>query len=481
MYQELLEAEPSRQLWTWRAAEALLMLGRSQEVIDHVDHILKRLPGLESEHRRYLLHLQAEAHRAQGELTQAQQVFEASIDEVNAQPESFSACPYQGLGELYRRSGRGEEALELFVQAADGEPSSADSQLVAARQAHALGRDELALRYLERARSVGSDPELETLEASVRQRLHSISTPLGRLGVAVLAFESYDFDLAEALLDNQEHWESQPELKVLAALTLVQKAEYAQAEALLDEVEQDHPWMPSPPVARAHLAVAARDSSMALAHLASSRELKAADDERLDEQLPCWTSLRGRMAALARGWSAANSAEHIAAAAVFDGILDDHPHDVFAMLGRANAAMATGDLDMAEHLLQLLLEQDPDNQYATAELALVAYNRGNNELATQLFERARLADPERYTCPYEGLGMVALRQGRTEEARAHFERAIELNPHIEFAKYNGLARIRLEEGALDEAERLLRKSIANHPENPEARELLALLEQRQGR
>lgn len=228
-------------------------------------------------------------------------------------------------------------------------------------------------------------------------------------------------------------------------------------------------------VGLAHLSVARRDPEGAERHLARASALLSAPESG-PVQPEAWLPLVRRLDALAWGWREANRGEHEAAIAHFDRVLALEPDDRFGLLGKGNSLNALGRLDEAERHLGRVLALDPSNPYAMAELALVAYNRGDDETAQRLFEQASQSDPERYTCPWEGLGMVALRQGRVAEARDHFGRAIDINPDIEFAKYNGLARIYIEEGRHDQARELLLKSLANYPYDEEALELLVQLD-----
>ena len=172
------------------------------------------------------------------------------------------------------------------------------------------------------------------------------------------------------------------------------------------------------------------------------------------------------------GWVSANTNKHELAMAYFDRVLARAPEDLFALLGKGNSLNALGMLGPAEKYLKRVLALDPDNQYATAELALVKFNRGDDAASEKLFLAALAEEPNRYTCPHEGLGMIYLRAGKLDKARASFDKAIKINPDIEFKKYNGLARIYIKEGKVERARALLRKSIKNYPYDGEARGLL---------
>ena len=127
-------------------------------------------------------------------------------------------------------------------------------------------------------------------------------------------------------------------------------------------------------------------------------------------------------------------------------------------------------------MFKKVLQIDPENEYALAELGIVAYDQGNDKNAEQLFNKSLSQNSKTYTCPYEGLGLLYLKQGKTKEAEENFKKAIEINPGIEYKKYNGLARIYIKQGKLKEAKQLLLKSIENYPQDNEAKEFLKEME-----
>jgi tetratricopeptide (TPR) repeat protein len=478
-YLELRRAEPGYPHWPQRAAEAMLSAGDHRRLVTFVEGELESNRELGWDQHRYMLHLLGQSYTKLGEVEAARRAFERGITAAERSVETgaapFSACPYQGLGELYQASGRDQEALELYLESAQRSEDDPDAWLRVATQAHRMGLEQQALEHLARARAIGHRPGQDELERDIRTRLALADDPLARLQAAVHAFDRYDFDLAAHLTGEGFGAERSPEIRLLEVFTLIHQARYAEAQEALAALGQAEPWMPGIAVAHAHIAIAEKDAAQAERLVDRADGLRStAPAEKLEAQPKPWVTMVRRMGTLARAWAASNRAQHGAAIVLFDQILSHAPNDIFALLGRANSATATGDLDTAQRLLEQVLEHDADNQYATAELALVYYNRGDDEAAKLLFEKARMADPERYTCPYEGLGMLALRQGHTTEAEDLFQRAIAINPDIEFAKYNGLARIRMRAGALDEARTLLEKSLANHPDNPEG---LALLEE----
>jgi tetratricopeptide (TPR) repeat protein len=141
-----------------------------------------------------------------------------------------------------------------------------------------------------------------------------------------------------------------------------------------------------------------------------------------------------------------------------------------------NAYNAIGEYAKAEKYFKQVLQIDPNNEYALAQLGTVYMNRGDSIKSEELLKESLRINNSTYSCPYEGLGLLYLKKGRLKEAEENFKKAIEINPETEYRKYNGLARIYISQSKYKEAEQLLLKSISNYPNNNEARELLKELE-----
>ena len=127
--------------------------------------------------------------------------------------------------------------------------------------------------------------------------------------------------------------------------------------------------------------------------------------------------------------------------------------------GKGGLSAKAATLLGTEAALLEVLELDPGNPDAQAQLASIQLGRGQLSEAEAGFKRALATRGEGYTCPYEGLGLVYLRRGHVEAAKEHFEKAISINPDIEYKKFNGLARIYLQEGRVDEAFNVVHSSL----------------------
>ncbi|MBN94825.1 MAG: hypothetical protein CL928_12260 [Deltaproteobacteria bacterium] len=253
-----------------------------------------------------------------------------------------------------------------------------------------------------------------------------------------------------------------PQFHVVRGFFLLADKRFAEAEEVFRLAAEQVPEDPGAAAGRGHLAIIGREYVDAQAALEPALQRWQGIDVASSTH-PGYYDFVHRMICLGLGWLHANQDQHEVAVDYFQRVLASRPYDLLARLGRGNSLMGLGDMDAAEVELRGVLELDPENPYATAELASIGLSRGQLDAAERGFKTALESHRGGYTCPYEGLGMVYLRQGRIQEARTSFEKAIELNPDIEYKKFNGLAEIYLQEGRIDEAERLLEKSIANYP------------------
>ncbi len=473
-------------------AQALRDAGRLDEAeqvtVALIDDV-RELPGFENHYLNNVSVL-ADIRMRQGRTEEAERLLQEASSlgaptTEGGHQQPMVACTHQALGQLYRSQGRSDEATALLVKAADIEPHRSDYQFQAAEQLFFEARFEDAERYVQRALAAADRPAYRALRERIHEELRIQREDPAAAGrtpheadfdAALRAFERYELQLAKTR--NQAALEGSPELRyrVMAGFLHLLDGAYEPATAAFEKVLASDADELGALTGMGHVELSGQDPAAARAQL---EPLLVTLEQRLDLSLETpdgydWTVYK--MAALGVGWSHSNQAQHPEAIATYDKVLLHHPSDIFALLGKGNSLSALGKLDQAEAQLQRILDIDPDNQYAMAELALVHFNRGDMGTAQQTFEAALDVAPEGYTCPHEGLGLVMLRQGRTDDAKAAFEKAIEINPNIEYRKYNELARIHIAEGDLDEARRLLEKSVANFPHDPEAAEMLAGLE-----
>jgi tetratricopeptide (TPR) repeat protein len=120
-----------------------------------------------------------------------------------------------------------------------------------------------------------------------------------------------------------------------------------------------------------------------------------------------------------------------------------------------------GRLEVAEHLYQQILAQQPDHADATHFLGVVAHQRGQHNAAIAIIRRAIQLDPTS-SAAHCNLGNVLKDQSQLDEAVVSYRSAIALDPgHAE--SHNNLGNALNEMGQLDAAIAEYRQAIAIRP------------------
>ena len=423
----------------------------------------------------FVLELLGKAYLKQRKYRQAEEVLLRAVK--GAEVSRVAACPYAALGELYTATGRDEEAVKTSMRAADMEKSVPQMQYLAALTCYEEGYYPEAQRYISRAL------KLERNQASfskLRDKIRAVVKPGSaavELSAALEGLHEQQHRRARIHVDRALAAGAGARARVIKGFLMLLEKKYAKAEKLFLAAGKAAPSDAGARVGLGHLGIVRKDYARArrlLEPAVKEGEKRYRDAKVVDRARGEYGWLTYRMACQGMGWLLSNQNRHRAALVQFDRVLTGDPEDVFALLGKGNSLNALGQLDGAQMHLQRVLELDPYNQYALAELALVHFNRGKMGRAEELFKAAlRQSGKARYTCPHEGLGMVYLRAGKLGPARASFRKAIEINPNIEYKKFNGLARILIREGKYAGARKLLRKSMQNYPYDDEAKKLLA--------
>jgi len=266
-----------------------------------------------------------------------------------------------------------------------------------------------------------------------------------------------------------------PELLVFKGFLMMARKDYELANRLFVEAAERPDGEFGAAIGRGHLALVSQEYGRAQALFEPALDaLLGAEASR--PPVGEYHDFLRRMGGLGMGWLHANQGQHEPALGYFDRVLVDRPSDLLAHLGRCNSLIGLFRMDQAEAALLEVLDLDPENPDAQAQLASIRLSRGQLSEAEAGFKRALATRGAGYTCPYEGLGLVYLKRGQVEAAKEQFEKAISINPDIEYKKFNGLARIYITEGRTEEAKKLLLKSIVNYPYDDEAREMLEELE-----
>ncbi len=412
-YRKLLELRPGDLALHVDIGTSYLFLKQPDRARAHFQEVLTSGRAVEVRLRQRALDGMANAALQQGKVNDAEGYFLQAV-----QPGPL-ACSYHSLGQLYAGLGRFRKGARYVMKVAELEPARADIQLRAAVFAFLAHDFKSAHRYCAR-----------TLKASK-----------GSL-----------------------------EARTLQGYLLLLERKYAAARKLFDRGLRARPGDAGASVGLGHLAIIRKDYRQAARHLSPHGAASTAKQDRRTFQY-----LVHRMARLGLGWMHANQGKHDKALKQFAALLATDADDLFALLGRGSALTALGRMGQAASAFKAVLKLDPGNQYALAELGLVRLNRGDTAGAEKAFRRAMAQGDRRYTCPHEGLGLVYLRQGKVARARKSFERAIAINPDIEYKKFNELAKILIKQGERGRAIKLLKKSVENYPQDPEALLLLKKL------
>lgn len=140
------------------------------------------------------------------------------------------------------------------------------------------------------------------------------------------------------------------------------------------------------------------------------------------------------------------------------------PKQAIDLNDRGAAALAAGDLEVADARLSLALEYSPRFVDALVNLGLVECQRGNFARARQLLTRARRVNPD-VAQPHHGLGVLAELERRPDLASEHYLDALRVDPGFAPARGN-LGRLQFEAGQLDAATLTFKKLSEVAPDDP---------------
>ena len=365
-------------LYLKRYAEAEKVLGHAHELAlaGGRDHELVKV-------QEFL----GKVYTGQGKYKQAERVLLASVQTIKRSKLVMAACPYTALGELYGAMGDEKKVAESFIKAADREARWPKVQYRAAAKCLEIGDYDNARKYIRRALALSNDAAFHTLkariEARIRQQKPAPRSPGQAFQAALASFELNHFDAAKGHLDRALAASSgEVGYKVLQGFLLLLEKKYARAGELFRQVQKVQPGEAGAEVGLGHLAIIRKDYTAARRLLRTTvkrgyREAgRPGGDAPLRPQSYRW--LVYRMACLGLGWVLANQNRHLEAIRYFDRVLAHKKDDIFSLLGKGNSLNALNKLTEAERTLKRVLALNPANKYATAELALVKFNRGQD-------------------------------------------------------------------------------------------------------
>jgi tetratricopeptide (TPR) repeat protein len=163
------------------------------------------------------------------------------------------------------------------------------------------------------------------------------------------------------------------------------------------------------------------------------------------------------------------------AIANFQQALKFNPRHQLSLDNLGNAYRAEKRWSDARQALESALEASPDDAEANYSLGMVFAQTGEPNKAYDHLQRALKARPD-YPEALNNLGILYLLNRRRQEAVSSFEQCIRVAPSFDQG-YLNLARLYALEGAHDKAVTLLLDLLKQHPDHPQAKQMLEQLQQ----
>jgi len=151
-----------------------------------------------------------------------------------------------------------------------------------------------------------------------------------------------------------------------------------------------------------------------------------------------------------------------------------NPHHLLSLDNLGNAYRSQKRWDDARKVLERALEVAPQDPEANYSLGMVFAQADDTSKAYEYLQRALQARPA-YPEALNNLGVLYLVTQRRDQAVASFEQCIRVAPAFDQA-YLNLARVYALEGARDKARGVLLELLKQHPDHPQARQMLEQLQ-----
>jgi tetratricopeptide (TPR) repeat protein len=148
-----------------------------------------------------------------------------------------------------------------------------------------------------------------------------------------------------------------------------------------------------------------------------------------------------------------------------------------ALLDEARADLTNKDFDSAAKKYEKVLEREPDNMRALANLAVIRYRQGKLEEAETILRKTIATQPND-SAARSMMGVIYFRRGKIEEAYNELTRAVALDPR-NFEAHNYLGIVMSEKGWPAAAEQEVRRAIELNPRYADAHFNLAVMYARQ--
>ena len=157
----------------------------------------------------------------------------------------------------------------------------------------------------------------------------------------------------------------------------------------------------------------------------------------------------------------------------FQEALRLNPHHLLALDNLGNAYRLQKRWEDAKNILERAVEVAPQDPEANYGLGMVFAQTDDTDKAYEYLQRALKSRPA-YPEALNNLGVLYLVTRRRDKAVESFQRCIELAPAFD-QSYLNLARIYALEGALDKARSVLLDLLKQHPDHPQAKQMLEQL------
>ena len=131
--------------------------------------------------------------------------------------------------------------------------------------------------------------------------------------------------------------------------------------------------------------------------------------------------------------------------------------EVEGKLQQAISLHKAGQLQQAEQICQQILRNSPQHADALHLLGVIAYQVGENKIATGLITQAIEIDSDQYMF-FNSLGVALQEQGKLEESIDAYQQAIHIQPDVADA-YSNLGIALQEQGRLKESIQAYQKAL----------------------
>jgi Tfp pilus assembly protein PilF len=154
----------------------------------------------------------------------------------------------------------------------------------------------------------------------------------------------------------------------------------------------------------------------------------------------------------------------------FTQLIEQDESDIEARFGQAIALMASGETDEAWDALNELLEIAPDFAPAWNQIGILAFQKGDSELAKKMFATA-IEKKKEWTEPQRNYAEVLLAEEDYENGVKALDTIIANHPD-DVLSIVRLAQLYAEAGQDEMARQFAQKALEIDPENKEARKII---------